>query len=53
MKPSSASVRPRVDVVYAPSRWAASQSATVAMWKIGPDDQKSRCSESSMPRSAS
>jgi hypothetical protein len=34
MKPSSARVRPRVEVVYAPDSWAAVQSATVAMWKM-------------------
>ena len=32
MNPCSARVRPRVDIVYCPSRTARSQSAAVAMW---------------------
>ena len=36
MKPSSARVRPRVEVVYSPLRWAARQSDSRAMWKIRP-----------------
>ena len=34
MKPSSAKVRPRVEVVYEPDRSAASHSDTSATWKI-------------------
>ena len=39
MKPSCSRLTPRVEVAYAPERWAAAQSAAVAMWKTSTLEQ--------------